>query len=344
MLPLLFVLLSVVILFLGIGLLLSGPKYSGEVSDHFDGKRFINPGNVEAKGLKDVFKWLFTRNRIKWGAFPNEPYGEKPLARIQSRNRITFINHSTFLIQLNGLNILTDPIWSERASPFAWSGPKRMRPPGIRFDDLPQIDAILLSHNHYDHLDISTLRKLSNQYNPTIYTALGVGAFLKNRNINSVKEMDWWHQHLLNNETELTAVPAQHFSGRGMFDRDATLWVGFVLKIKDGNIYFAGDTGYNSDTFKEIGKRCSPISLSIIPIGAYEPRWFMSPIHCAPNEAVKIHEDLKSTSSIGSHFGTFPLADEGREQPITDLKKAMDAANIPSQEFIVLKEGTYIEF
>src|SRR5689334_18311601 len=233
------VFLSVIIVFFGIGFLLSGPKYSGEVSDHFDGKRFINPGNVEAKGLKDVFKWLFTRKRTKWGASSNESYGEKPIARVQSHNRITFINHSTFLIQLNGLNILTDPIWSERASPFGWSGPKRMRPPGIRFDDLPQIDAILLSHNHYDHLDISTLKKLSSQYNPTIFTALGVGAFLKNRNINSVTEMDWWHGQMLNNETELVAAPAQHFSGRGMFDRDGTLWVGFVIKMKAGNIYFA---------------------------------------------------------------------------------------------------------
>jgi L-ascorbate metabolism protein UlaG (beta-lactamase superfamily) len=344
MLLLLIVVIAVIVIFFGIGFLLSGPKYAGDASDHFNGKRFINPGNAEAKGLKDVFKWLFTRKRTKWGAFSNETYGEKPIARIESRNRITFINHSTFLIQLKGLNILTDPIWSERASPFGWSGPKRMRPPGVKLDDLPHIDAILLSHNHYDHLDISTLKKFSKQYNPKIYTSLGVGKFLKNHGIIAITEMDWWQEQMLNNETEIVAVPAQHFSGRGMFDRDATLWAGFVIRMKEGNIYFAADTGYNDDTFKEIGEKCSPITLSIIPIGAYEPRWFMSPIHCSPDEAVKIHRDVKSTFSVGSHFGTFPLADEGREQPVIDLKKAMDTMNIPPHEFIVLKEGTYTEF
>lgn len=344
MLQLILYLALAVIIIMAIGYFLSGPKYKGDRSNHFDGKKFKNPGNIEAKGLADVFKWLFTRKRTRWGSFSNEPFGQKPEARIHNTNRITFINHSSFLIQTNGLNILTDPIFSERASPFAWSGPKRMRPPGIRFEDLPHIDAVLLSHNHYDHLDISTLKKISNQFQPHIYTALGVPDLLRNHGISSITEMDWWSENMMNNQVELAAVPAQHFSGRGMFDRDATLWVGFILRIKQGNIYFAADTGYNDETFKEIGKRFSPIILSIIPIGAYEPRWFMRPIHCSPNEAVKIHKDVQSRLSVGSHFGTFPLADEGREQPVIELKKAMQQENLPANQFVVLKEGSFLDF
>jgi L-ascorbate metabolism protein UlaG (beta-lactamase superfamily) len=344
MLQVLFYAVLVVIVIAAIGYFLSGPRYKGEVTNHFNGKRFINPGNVQAKGLPDVFKWLFTRKRTRWGSFAEEPFGQKPEPRIHSPNRITFINHSCFLIQTKGLNILTDPIYSERASPFSWSGPKRMRPPGIRFDDLPHIDIVLLSHNHYDHLDIATLKKISNQFQPHIYTALGVERLLRNHGIASVTEMDWWSENMFNKDVELIAVPAQHFSGRGMFDRDATLWIGFVIRMPEGNIYFAADTGYNNETFKEIRKRMSPVMLSIIPIGAYEPRWFMSPIHCSPDEAVKIHKDVQSRLSIGSHFGTFPLADEGREQPVIELKNAMQRENLPANEFIVLKEGTFVEF
>jgi L-ascorbate metabolism protein UlaG (beta-lactamase superfamily) len=343
--------MSQVFLFIGLGILLiimigyflSGPKYQGEVTNHFNGKRFINPGNVKAKGLTAVFRWLFTRKRTSWGKFLDDPYGEKPAARIDSGIRITFINHSCFLIQTNGLNILTDPIYSERASPFSWSGPKRMRNPGVRYEDLPHIDVVLISHNHYDHLDMATLKKIAAQCHPRIFAALGIGKFLRSHGISSITEMDWWSENWINDVAEIAAVPAQHFSGRGMFDRDATLWVGFVIRVKEGNIYFAADTGYNDETFVEIGKHFSPIRVSILPIGAYRPRWFMSPIHCSPHEAVIMHKALESKLSIGSHFGTFPLADEGRDEPVIDLKKAMQEENISPNDFITLKEGTFIE-
>jgi L-ascorbate metabolism protein UlaG (beta-lactamase superfamily) len=337
-------LVGAVLIVIFIGWFLSGPKYKGRISDHFDGKKFINPGNIEAKGLKDVFRWLLNRKPAKWNEYTSTATGEMPPTRITYGCRITFINHSTFLIQVDGLNILTDPIWSERASPLTWSGPKRKRPPGIAFDDLPPIDVILLSHNHYDHLDISTIKKLTEKFKPVIYTALGVGSFLKTKGIDSFEEMDWWEERRANEKIKIVAVPAQHFSGRGMFDRDATLWLGFVLKNKSGNIFFAADTGYNDFTFKEIGKRCAPISISILPIGAFEPRWFMGPIHCAPDEAVRIHLDVKSRVSIGSHFGTFALADEGRDEPIMKLKEAVKQMNLEEDTFIVLQEGRGKDF
>jgi L-ascorbate metabolism protein UlaG (beta-lactamase superfamily) len=339
----LFFLTAGVVLMIGVGYFISAPRYNGPISDHFDGKKFFNPNCAEPKGLTDVFKWLLTRKQAPWEKIETA-FGPRPAERIDSAIRVTFVNHTTFLLQLNGLNILTDPVWSERASPFQWAGPKRMRPPGIRLEDLPSIDIILLSHNHYDHLDLPTLKKIHEKFQPKIFTGLGVSAFLKNHGINNSFEMDWWQQERINDGIQLQVVPAQHFSGRGMFDSNATLWMGFVIKMKEGNILFAADTAYNETMFRQIGERCSPVLLSIIPIGAYIPRWFMSPVHCSPDEAVKIHLHVQSKQSIGSHFGTFPLADEGREQPIIDLKKALHEMQVPENKFIVLKEGTWIDY
>ena len=331
------------LLMISVGFFLSGPGYSGPASDHFDGKKFRSPGNARAKGLGSVFKWMFTRKRIKW-VFVDPPFGEKPAGKIENGFRITFVNHSTFLIQVDGLNILTDPIWDDRASPFSWAGPKRMQPPGINFDDLPKIDIVLLSHNHYDHLSLATLKMLHKKFQPKIFTSLGVKAFLDKKKLGSSVEMDWWDEQLINENLNLVCVPAQHFSGRGMFDRDATLWSGFVIKRKEGNIYFLADTGYNDSIFKEIGRRLAPIKVSIIPIGAYKPEWFMSPIHTSPEESVRIHVELKSEKSIASHFGTFPLGDDREEDSINDLNEAIKKFNLNVDEFIVMDEGTAIDF
>jgi L-ascorbate metabolism protein UlaG (beta-lactamase superfamily) len=339
MLFILSLLVIIVAAFNVIGFVISAPKYNGPVTDHFDGKKFINPTGIKAKGLPDVLKWAFNRKRGPWSAKGNFTYGPKPVERVRDGVTITFVNHSTFLIQTNGLNILTDPVWSERTSPFTFMGPKRNRPAGIKLEDLPPIDVILLSHNHYDHLDIATLKKIYSRHKPKIITPLGVKAFLQKLNIMGTGDLDWWQELKLNDDITIQATPAQHFSGRGTFDRDATLWCGYVIRRKDGNIYFAGDTGYNEKTFKEIGERCAPINIALIPIGAYKPEWFMSPIHCSPQEAVKIHLDVKSQQSIATHFGTFPLADDGGEEPINDLHEALKANGISSEEFIVLKEG-----
>jgi L-ascorbate metabolism protein UlaG (beta-lactamase superfamily) len=345
MIFILILLLAVPLVFFAIGAMLSAPKYHGPVSDHFDGRKFINPEGIQAKGLKDVWRWMLSRKREPWKATTSGQPGKRPLDFFKDGIRITFINHSTFLIQVDGVNILTDPVWSQRTSPFSWAGPKRMREPGIRFEDLPRIHYVLLSHNHYDHLDIKTMRLIHGAHHPEkIVTPLGVKSFLDQERIGSAMEMDWWDDVSLGDRLKVQAVPAQHFSGRGMLDRDATLWCGYVLTTTAGKIYFAGDTGYNEKTFKEIGERVGGFELSIIPIGAYKPRWFMSPIHADPAEAVKIHLDVKSKVSVASHFGTFPLADDGANDPVDDLHEAKTKNNLADAEFLVLKEGEPYDF
>lgn len=319
-----------------IGLLVSAPKYDGPQSDHFNGKTFVNKGNVEAKGFSDVFKWMMKRDRQPWEPMPNIQFGDAPPT--ESGNlRVTFINHATFLIQVDGVNILTDPIWSQRTSPFEWAGPKRMRPPGIQFEDLPRIDAVIISHNHYDHLDIPTVKRLEDAHQPLFIVPLGVKAYLENKGIKKAQELDWW-EHTLAKNVRIHSVPAQHFSGRGMADRDATLWCGYVLQYGGENIYFAGDTGYG-DFFQEINERFKPFKLALLPIGAYKPRWFMSPIHISPEEAVQVHQEMDIEKSIGMHYGTFPLADDGREDPLIDLQEAKKQKGVAEEAFVLLTEG-----
>ena len=213
-----------------------------------------------------------------------------------------------------------------------------MRPPGIRFEDLPRIDCVLISHNHYDHLDAATVKRLHLEHKPAYITPLGVAAFMKKLGIES-QDLDWWQKHSLNENLEVQSVPAQHFSGRGMLDRDATLWCGYVIKRPGGNIYFAADTGYHQPMFTEIKARTGPFVLSVLPIGAYEPRWMMSAIHVSPPEAVKIHQDLASRLSVASHFGTFPLADEGKGDAERDLREALQQQGISEEAFWILQEG-----
>lgn len=325
------------------GYYFSAPKYNGAVSDHFDGKRFVNPGKIEAKGLPDLLKWVTTRAKEPWTEEIDPFIGPAPKDRIDEGTVITFVNHATFLIQTHGLNILTDPVWSDRCSPISFIGPKRMRPPGIRFEDLPDIDFVLLSHNHYDHLDVPTLKKLIKKSDPAIITPLGVGQFIEKLGGKSFTGLDWWQEIPLGENLSLVSVPAQHFSGRGSIDRDATLWCGYVLKTASGNIYFTGDSGYGS-FFNDIGDKFGSMICSMIPIGAYKPEWFMSPIHISPQQAVQVHQDVGSLLSIGMHFGTFPLADDAPAQTIHELKDALMRAGCNDGEFIVLKEGTSVKF
>jgi len=341
MVIILFLLVFVALLVIGVitaGAFISAPGHRGPVSEHFDGTHFINPGGARAKGGLEVFKWMINRKRTPWREDLSERYGQHPLAHFKDGIRITFVNHSTFLIQVDGVNILTDPVWSRRVSPFRWIGPKRMRLPGVKLESLPRIHVVLLTHNHYDHLDLETMRTIFGAHHPKIIAPLGVKAFLDREYLTGAQELDWWEETSVEGLT-VRAVPAQHFSGRGLFDRDRTLWCGYVLRTGAGNIYFAGDTGYNDATFKQIASRCGPFKVSFLPIGAYKPGWFMAPIHVSPEESVKIHQDVKSLLSIAMHFGTFPLADDGSEDPIRDLRRATDKAGIPDTEFIVLKEG-----
>lgn len=322
--------------------LLAAPKYIEDDSDHFDGKKFVNPDNAGTHHYGEVLKWwLGGNNKGPWKVYTKEDLPDFPLPESSvddAKHRITFINHATFLIQINRQNILTDPVWSFRASPYQWIGPKRKQPAGIDFQDLPPIDTVLLSHNHYDHLDITTVKRLKDRFDPQFIVPLGVERYLHNQGIENTIRMDWWDKYGLGNKTKITSVPAQHFSGRGLFDRNKTLWCGYVIESPAGNIYFAGDTGYG-DFLKEIRQQFNNIHTAILPIGAYKPRWFMQTIHMSPEEAVMAHKDLQSHNSIAMHFGTFPMADDGMHEPVEDLHKALKRKSISKQEFWTLQHG-----
>ena len=230
-----------------------------------------------------------------------------------SEIRATFINHSTVLIQTGGYNIITDPIYSERCSPVSFLGPKRVRNPGIRFDDLPKIDVIIISHDHYDHLDLPTVERLVARDHPKIYLGLGVGERLDS--MHNVTELDWWQRVEVGKDFYLSFVPVQHFSGRTLWDRNSTLWGGFVLEIGKRKIYFGGDSGY-ADHYKQTFEKFGAMDLALLPVGGYAPRDFMSFAHLDPRQAVQAHLDLHSRQSIGIHFGTFQLTSESMDEPI----------------------------
>jgi L-ascorbate metabolism protein UlaG (beta-lactamase superfamily) len=248
------------------------------------------------------------------------------------------VNHSTFLIQMDGVNILTDPIWSDRASPVSFSGPRRFHPPGITFDDLPRIDLVLVTHNHYDHLDIPTLKKIALRDNPAVVTTLGNRALLRTQGFTQVAELDWWQQMPVSDAVRITCVPAQHFSGRGLFDSYETLWAGFVLESAAGAVFFAGDTGLGPH-FKQIAERFKKIRLALLPIGAFKPEWFMSFGHLSPAAAVQAHFILNAQTSVAMHFGTFPLADDNQDDPVTMLHAALAGADMNGTGFWVLGFG-----
>jgi L-ascorbate metabolism protein UlaG (beta-lactamase superfamily) len=319
-------------------LVLASPRYRGPRSDHFDGERFHNqdPG-WQSEG--SFLKWMATRKRGAWREWVDAPYGSRPEATVgDGRVRVTFVNHATMLIQMDGVNILTDPIWSDYTSPIDGVGPKRHRPPGIRFRELPKIDHVLLSHNHYDHLDLPTLHRLRVRHAPHMITMLGNAALLRRNALAGASELDWWQSLPIGNGITITAVPSKHFSARALSDRNATLWGGFVISGPSGNVYFAGDTGWGSH-FAQIAERFSPIRLAILPIGAYQPRWFMKPAHISPDEAVEAHQVLGASTSVAMHFGTFQLADDAELQPVEDLRTALDANGNPRFWILDFGEG-----
>jgi L-ascorbate metabolism protein UlaG (beta-lactamase superfamily) len=311
----------------------ANPPYRGPRSDHFDGRRFHNhQDGWQTEG--SFLKWQLTRTAGPWRPWIDDPPGSLPERRVENdRVRVTWVNHSTVLLQMDGLNILTDPIWSERCSPVSFAGPKRHRDPGLRFEDLPPIDLVLVSHNHYDHLDLATLRRLP----APILVPLGNKALLERHRVRNAEELDWWQTKRVNHAVTVTVVPAQHFSARSLSDRNASLWCGFVISGPSGNVYFAGDTGWGKH-FAEIAERFPSIRVALLPIGAYEPRWFMKPAHISPQEAVDAHRILRAKTSVGIHWGTFRLSDEGELDPARELERARGNDNV-----IVVAHGRGVE-
>lgn len=310
-------------------------------SDHYSPEKnqFYNPTVKESrKGFMDFIHWKFFTTPEKWPKFvpleitPNLGTSLKP-----KQVNVTFVNHSTFLLQFNGINILTDPVWSDRVSPVSWFGPKRVHKPGIKFRDLPKIDIVLISHNHYDHLDKETLSKLEDKYSPIFLCPLGDAKLLQEIGINKAFELDWW-KTLVFNDMEITFTPTQHWSRRTLLDTNRSLWGGYVIKFNSMTTYFAGDTGY-SPHFKEIKKRLGGMNLSLLPIGAYSPRWFMQTMHMDPEEAIWAHKDLDSKKSIGIHHGTFQLTNEKRDEPSYKLRMYLRSNQLTKNDFLVLKPG-----
>lgn len=283
--------------------------------------RFENLQPFPDKSFGELLKWRLFSSREKWPDWVETKQGQVSVERVTG-SKIHFlpVNHASVLIQVEGKNILTDPIYSMRTSPVSWAGPKRVREAGIKFEDLPPIDIVIISHNHYDHLDLPTLKRLKDKFDPTFYVGLKNGELLKSEGITNLVEMNWW-QTEKNGLIDITFVPAQHWSARGLFDRFETLWGGFYLKAPMAKIYFAGDTGYGS-FFTLIKEKLGSPDLAFLPIGAYEPRWFMKNAHMNPEEAVKAHHDLESRFSVGIHLETFQLTNEAFDTPRKEFLQA----------------------
>lgn len=324
-----------------------GTTMNYPISDHFDGKRFFNPyGISNEKSFGALLKWQMTSEKKEWPEFVDDVVPTKPSAPKQNQYKVTFINHATTLIQIGPYNILTDPVYSERASPVGFAGPKRARSPGVKFEDLPKIDWIIVSHNHYDHLDIDTLEAIDRRDQPKILVPLGDKKILDKRSIKNVQEVDW-KQTVKDGELELTFDYAIHWSSRGLFDRYHSLWGSYILKYQGSKIFFAGDTAY-AQHFKEIADRHGPFDLALLPIGAYEPRWFMKEAHMNPEDAVMAYFDLNAENAIGIHFGTFQLTDEGIDDPVNDLEKAilkvLSTKHVHRLNFVAPKNGQEFVF
>ncbi len=297
--------------------------------------RFHNPHDPTIKTLADVWRWRRLSQPVPWPRWIEAPSYPAPEPLGLGQVGATFIGHSTFLLRIGGRWVLTDPVWSPRASPFRFAGPRRVRAPGLAFDALPGCDLLLVSHNHYDHMDFATLRRLGARFAPPAVTGLGNGRHLARGGVPGAAELDWW-QSVEVAGLRVTYVPAQHFSARGLRDRNRSLWGGFVVEAPDGaTVLFAGDSGW-CPHFAEIGRRFPRIDLALIPIGAYEPRWFMRTQHMDPEEAVQAHLAVGARRSLAMHFGTFAgLTDEGIDAPAQALAEARTRHRVPEEAFRV---------
>jgi N-acyl-phosphatidylethanolamine-hydrolysing phospholipase D len=308
-----------------------------------NGFKNTNPEFVE-HGLGSLIQWMSTRWKVEHSIDPTD-YPEFPvlnndgklLRENKSKLSVTWIGHATTLIQVEGVSILTDPIWSDRCSPVSFAGPKRYTPPGIQLDNLPNIDVVIISHNHYDHMDLPTLLELEKKFHPTFIAGLGNREFLLKEGLGSVIELDWWENTKIK-DVSISFTPAQHFTGRGIFDRFKSLWGSYVIEGRSEKVYFAGDTGY-SPHFKEIAEKYGKMDIAILPIGAFEPRWFMADVHVDPEQAVQAFEDLDAKYFIPMHYMTFVLSDEKLDSPIPLTVQAFQARKMELSRLIAFKIG-----
>jgi L-ascorbate metabolism protein UlaG (beta-lactamase superfamily) len=320
--------------------------YAGPISDHFDGTRFFDPDGSQLKSFWYFLKWQLTPGRPQWPDRAPSPYADTPPPRIDgSKIRFSYVGHASWLIQTAGLNILVDPIWSERASPVSFAGPKRVNDPGIAFDKLPPIDTVLVSHGHYDHLDMPTLAKLAAKFSPRVITPLGNDLAMTGGDANIRAEgFDWDHRIEIGKGVAVTLVRTRHWSARGPFDRNKTLWASFVLETPAGKIYIVCDSGYGGGRlFRRVRDAHGPLRLAILPIGAYDPRWFLQDQHMDPAEAVSALMDCGAEQALASHYGTFKLTDEPIDAPVRELAAALDQAKISRQRFAALQPGQVFE-
>jgi L-ascorbate metabolism protein UlaG (beta-lactamase superfamily) len=315
---------------------------------HHTKRGFRSPYVKEDHGFFDFLRWRWER---LWKDIPSPESYRFPLAKnnpyflLSNNNEIalTWIGHATVLLQMEGKNILTDPHFSERASPVQWAGPKRVVPPGVALDNLPIIDIVIISHDHYDSLDrhtIDQLHKRKGGQETMFFVPLGLGEWFQRMGVSNVIEMDWWNKFEYDN-LRIIATPMQHWSKRTPFSRNNHLWASWIVMSEGFRFYFGGDTGY-SPHFKEVGDRYGPFDLAALPIGAYEPRWFMKNHHINPEEAVQAHIDIGSKKSVAIHWGTFILTDEPLDEPPERLRKAIKENGLKKEEVIILKHGETI--
>ncbi|MDF1778909.1 MAG: MBL fold metallo-hydrolase [Rhizobiaceae bacterium] len=317
--------------------------FKGPVSDHFDGSVFFNPGGSAPNGLKDLLKWQFGEKPNKWPEHYESPFGSaKPDAEVNGNDlRVTMVGHATMLIQVAGLNILTDPVWSPRVSPFRFVGPKRVSTPGIAFEHLPKIDIVLLTHNHYDHMDLATLGRLHEAHDPLVITPLGNDAIVRRAAPKMRIEIgDWGDLLALGTNIKVHFEPCHHWSARGSRDRRMALWAAFVLETPAGRIYHIGDTGFHGgENYRAAQGKHGRFRLAILPIGAYEPRWFMKDHHQNPQEAAEGMQLCAADYAIGHHWGTFRLTNEAIEDPMSALTETLAKNKIAPDRFRPLRPG-----
>ncbi len=317
------------------------PTFERPIGDHASRSRFHHPWTVPKRDAT-ALKWLLTRQKAEWPLWQdNVPTDSLPHSRPDAALndwQMWFVGHATVLIQIGPYNFLTDPVWAMRTSPVGFAGPRRVRPAGIALEDLPTIDAVLLSHNHYDHMDHASLKWLYQRDRMPIYTGLVNGQYLPDEM--RVIELDWWQSTPFHKDDRLQIVytPAQHFSGRGLADGNAALWGGLSILTPDDHLFFAGDTGY-AEHFSQVRERLGAPRMALLPIGAYEPRAVMKSMHMNPADAVQAHIDLAAKQSLAIHHRTFQLTDEAMNQPLIELAQALNQAGVAPEQFATPDEG-----